>query len=385
MEFAESGIDSIGMELEFQLLDRDNLDLVDGILPLMEMCSDNRYLTPEFIQNTVEVASKKCFSIIELETHFKQVVNDLNNQTKALGMRLCAAGTHPFSTKMAHVTPKRRYLQMEETERYRSHIQITFATHVHLGMSSADDAITLLRLIRPFLPLLLAVSANSPFWHGHDTGYASYRHRVLAASRSYGMPPTFHDWETFAHFFELSQRAGMYQSINDIHWDVRPRPHLGTLEIRVMDAQSTVSDAILRAAFVQALVYYLRENHGDMDPTEYEYRYWLEKDNLYQASHLGLAAQQFDVTTQRVHVLRQRFGDILERIIEFANGSERYRQRIDLTYLEALRQQLQQPYGHELQKQWYEEQLSLHALTTRLAQRLEQDLADDLPHMANSA
>lgn len=383
MEFAKSGIESIGMELEFQLLDKDSLDLVNGIIPLMELCSGNEYYTPEFIQNTVEIASKKCFSIKELDTHFHEVTRELDKHTRSLDMRLCGAGTHPFSTQMAHVTPRARYLEMEKAENYRSHTQITFATHVHLGMESAEDAITIMRAVKPFLPLILALSANSPFWHGHDTGYASYRHRVLAATRSYGVPPAFKNWQEFETFFELSKKAELYDTDSDIHWDVRPRPQIGTLEIRIMDAQSTVSDAIMRAAFIQALVFFLRERFArNTSPKKYEYQYWLEKDNVYQASHLGLRTRQTNVglmlndDLNEVVMLHNVFGLLLNDIIEFIQGSEKFSQLVDLSYLYQLRDQIAEPYGYQKQKQDFEDRLSLKYVTQRMVDALAEDLKE---------
>lgn len=381
MKFAKSGIDSIGMELEFQLLDKDSLDLVDGILPLMDLCSDTGYYTPEFIQNTVEIASKKCFSIDELDAHFHEVTQQLDQHVRSLDMRLCGAGTHPFSTQLAHITPKNRYLEMEKAENYRSHTQITFATHVHLGMKSAEDAIKMMRAMKPFLPLLLALSANSPFWHGQNTGYASYRHRVLAATRSYGVPPDFNNWQEFEEFFELSQKAGLYHTDSDIHWDLRPRPKIGTLEIRIMDAQTTVSDAVMRAAFIQALSFFLRDRlTNSSDSEKYEYQFWLEKDNVYQASHLGLASSQTNVglmlndDLNRVVKLSKVFDLILNDIIEFIQSSEEISKQVNLNYLYKLRDQIKKPHGYQRQLQNFEDRLSLKHVTQMMVDQLAQDL-----------
>jgi len=376
MKFKTSVPHSIGMELEFQLLDANSLDLVDGILPLMEYYPDDPYITPEFIQNTVEVASKICYSISELETHFYDVVKGLNDRCHSLGMRLCAAGTHPFSQGLAHVTPESRYLKMEAAEAYRSHTQITFATHVHIGMRSAEEAISVMKKLKPYLSLLMGLSANSPFWQGHATGYASYRHRVLATTRSYGMPPSFSSWDEFVHFYHLANQAGVYESINDIHWDIRPRPHLGTLEIRIMDAQSSIHDAILRAAFLQALVAYLRQQPTlYQHQAEYEYDYWIQKDNLYQASHLGLDANHIDHTTETVTNLRQVFDSVFYHIVGFFEQAENMDDNIDLTYLYRLREQVEQSkIGYLLQRELYRESLSLRKVSSTLVHKLESDI-----------
>ena len=265
---------------------------------------------------------------------------------------------------------------MEAAEAYRSHTQITFATHVHIGMRSAEEAISVMKKLKPYLSLLMGLSANSPFWQGHATGYASYRHRVLATTRSYGMPPSFSSWDEFVHFYHLANQAGVYESINDIHWDIRPRPHLGTLEIRIMDAQSSIHDAILRAAFLQALVAYLRQQPTIYQhQAEYEYDYWIQKDNLYQASHLGLDANHIDHTTETVTNLRQVFDSVFYHIVGFFEQAENMDDNIDLTYLYRLREQVEQSkIGYLLQRELYRESLSLRKVSSTLVHKLESDI-----------
>lgn len=244
--------------MEFQIIDMESLDLTDRIMKLMELYPDSANIKPEFIQNTVEVASDICTSLPELESQVKQMVLELLGNCHDLGFTLCGAGTHPFSEQLAILTPLPRYLRMEQTSAFLAHNQITFSTHVHIGMTSGDEAISIMRQLKAYLPLLIALSASSPFWRGYDTGFASYRHRILAATRSYGIPPSFENWQFFNDFFDASQQAGVFETINDIHWDIRPRPHLGTLEIRVMDAQATVAEAAALAGLVRAIVYFLK-------------------------------------------------------------------------------------------------------------------------------
>jgi carboxylate-amine ligase len=222
----------------------------------------------------------------------------------------------------------------------------------------------------------MGLSANSPFWHGHNTGYASYRHRVLASTRSYGMPPSFASWDEFVHFYNLAKKARVYESINDIHWDMRPRPHLGTLEIRIMDAQSSIQDAILRTAFIHALVSYLREQPTLYNnQTEYEYNYWLQKDNLYQASRLGMDAHHIDHSTEVVSNLRQVFDSVFYPMVNFFEQAENNVDNIDLNYLYRLREQVEtSEYGYSLQRNIYTESLSLKNVSKTLVNKLESDI-----------
>jgi len=290
MDFRAGDPQTIGLEYEMQLLDRKSLDLRDGILPLLEFFPDNPYVKPESIQNTVEVITPVCRSVAEMHAHLTPLVRKLQVRCKQLGMALCGGGTHPFSQKLALITPMPRYLAMEQRAGFLVHSQIAFATHVHLGMHDGNEAVTLMHRLKPYLPLLIALSASSPFWRGYDTGCMSYRHRILAASRSYGVPPSFPDWAAFCRFYDTTHRAGLFQTISDIHWDIRPRPHLGSLEVRTMDTPPTLSEAMALAAFVRALVAFLRE-HPDRQNLPQPLPWWTEKENHYQASLKGLDAE----------------------------------------------------------------------------------------------
>jgi carboxylate-amine ligase len=310
------------MELELQLLNADSVDLQDGILPLLELFPGNPYVKPEFIQNTVELISPVCHGIDELEAHMRALARELFDKCESLGMRLAAAGTHPFSQRLALITPTPRYLRMEQRAGPVAHAQITFATHVHLGMRSGDEAIAVMGALKPYLPLLIALSASSPFWRGYDTGYVCYRQRILAASRSYGVPPTFADWAGFCHFFETTQRAGLFETINDIHWDLRPRPHFGTLEVRVMDAQPTVAEAVALASFLRVLVRYLQEHAGATAPgLPQPLPWWLEKENHFQASRLGLDSQYVAHEGGSVRPLRAVWEDVLAALTPCAEAT----------------------------------------------------------------
>jgi glutamate---cysteine ligase / carboxylate-amine ligase len=292
LEFAPSDDFSVGMEIELQLLDAAGLDLTDGIMQLIEFFPDSEQVKPEFIQNTVEIASPVCADVTELAVSMQGLSTDVLSRADQLSMALCGAGTHPFSQTMALVTPYPRYLAMEQQYSYIAHTQITFATHVHVGVDSGDEAVQVMRELKPMLSLLIGVSANSPYWRGYDTGFASYRRLILAMSRSYGQPPDFANWAEFCEVLDHSRAAGLFDSVHDIHWDLRPRPHLGTVEIRAMDAQSTVAQACALAALIRTMVLYLRRIRGTGDGCRLQaLPWWLHKDNCYLAARDGIDAK----------------------------------------------------------------------------------------------
>lgn len=293
MDFTPSPAFSVGMELELQLLDPASFDLADAVVPLLETYTDRRYVKPEFLQSTVEVVSPPAADLTELEAALRPLLRELLQHVDGLGLAVCGAGTHPFNTRPAPFSPGERYRLMERSYGWLGHQQVTFATHVHLGMPSGEEALTLMGELKPFLPLLVALSASSPFWHGSDSGFAAFRHRVLAAARTYGIPPDFADWSDFERFYGTMARAGALHTLRDIHWDLRPCPHFGTLEVRVMDAQPTLAEALSLAALLRALVRFLQASRGRWmpPPALAPQPSWELRDNCFVASRDGLEAR----------------------------------------------------------------------------------------------
>lgn len=365
--FKPSSPDLIGIELECQLVDPVNWDLVDRAQDILDRFAGTPFIKPEFIQNTIEITSPVCHGLDELEDELCRLLADLAQCCHELGIALCAAGTHPFSRRLGLITPLPRYELMEQESGFLSHLQITFATHVHIGMTSGDEAIRLMRELKPYLPLLTALAANSPYWRGFETGYVSYRHRILAAGRSYGIPPSFPDWAAFADFFADCQFAGVFASIQDIHWDIRPQPVCGSLEIRVMDAQSTVADAVILAGLIRQLIAYLREVPPERRPSTLPQagHWWMEKENRYQASREGLRARFISDERRQVKSLEEIACDVLGLLLEQSLPAP------DRQRLEMLEQRLMaEETGYGFQRACFERSGDLSAVVATLSQRL---------------
>ena len=227
-----------------------------------------------------------------MQRRLRSLVAQVIAAAAGLKMRICGAGAHPFCHRFALITHLPRFRELKAQFGYLACNQMTYATHVHVAMASGDQAMRVMRLLAPSLPVLLAAAANSPFWRGLETHYASFRQRVLAASRSYGLPQLFDDWATFERFLADARDMDVFRSVRDIHWDLRPHPDFGTLELRVMDAQSSIASAAELAALVQALMVYLARTPDDqLDPRlPRQLPGWLERHNYFEASRLGLAA-----------------------------------------------------------------------------------------------
>jgi carboxylate-amine ligase len=293
MEFNNCAEPTVGVEWELQLVDAQTLDLFDGILPLMEFFPDTDYVKPEYIQSCVELTSCASKTSDEAVAHISHSLAQILQRCRELEMRVCGAGTHPFCRRLALITPTPRYMRLEKNAGYLAQRQITFGMHVHIGMSSGDEAIRAMLHLIPALPAFIALSANSPFWRGHRTGHAAYRHRILAAASQYGFPVAFRDWAGFNSFYNAALKSGMIRDFKDIHWDIRPHPGFGTIEIRTMDAVSDLQTLSALVAFARAMAVCMAR----AEPEEVSrvlppgLPAWIEKENCYRAGHCGLSAE----------------------------------------------------------------------------------------------
>jgi glutamate---cysteine ligase / carboxylate-amine ligase len=381
IEFKPSPTHSLGMEWELQLLDPVTLALVDGILPLLEQEPCHPGLKPEYNQSTVEVVSGVCPNVQTLEADIVSTLHTLKARCAKLGIRVCGGGTHPFNTCLANVTPLPRYLELQRAGRYLSDMLMTFAIHVHVGIPSGDDAIAVMRQLKPYLPILLALSANSPFWWGRDTGYASYRQRYLSSTRTYGLPPTFQNWKEFAHFFNIAQYAHIFKVIRDIHWDIRPQPDLGTLEVRAMDAPAKVSEAMRLVAFAHTLIVYLHQLTVNQD-TGFQLSplpWLIEKENYFRASRWGLAARYISDEQGHSFPIRAIVPQIVEALMPTAE------QLGTTDHLHALTNSLSSHPSYARQRIIFQETGSLYAIVADLVSQLDEELEQSCPRpMVNS-
>lgn len=290
MEFSPSSEPTVGVEWELQLVDTKTLDLYNGILPLMEFFPDSEHVKPEYIQSCVELTSCIAKTSDEAVRHISHTLVHIKQRCDELEMDVCGAGTHAVCRELALITPTPRYLRLKQDAGHLAHRQITFSTHVHTGMRSGDEAIRAMLHLIPALPAFIALSANSPFWRGYKTGHAAYRHRILAASHYYGLPVEFQNWAGFERFFRAAQKSGMIRRLKDIHWDIRPNPTFGTIEIRTMDAAGDLQTLRALTAFARVMtVCMARASPEEVSRVlPLNLPSWIVKENCFRASHHGL-------------------------------------------------------------------------------------------------
>ena len=227
-----------------------------------------------------------------------------------LGIRAAVAGTHPFTLwEDVEVSPGARYQFLYSSMRELARREPTFALHVHVGVPDPEDAIGLLNRMRAHVPLLLALSANSPFWQGRDSGLASARTPLFQAFPRVGIPRVFNDYSDYVEAVDLLVRCGSIPEPTFLWWDVRPQPRFGTVEVRIMDAQARVEETAAIAALVQSIARLEVETGYVTAKT-----IWAAEvldENRFLAARDGMNAKLIDVDTETRVPAREMLDDLL--------------------------------------------------------------------------
>ncbi|MCC6221954.1 MAG: glutamate--cysteine ligase [Thermoleophilia bacterium] len=317
--FGSSDLYSLGIEEEFQILDGETLRLVprvDELLASIGRSGGERareHVTHELFQSEVEISTGVAGSVAEAVEELAYLRGRLRAAAASRGALIASAGTHPFSSyEWQEVTEERRYLDLLETMRWVAERGLVFGLHVHVGLDSAERAIACANGLRAALPELLALSANSPFWHGRATGLASTRAKVFEGFPRSGVPPAFDSFADFERLVERGVRTNSFPDYTYIWWDVRPHPRLGTVELRVCDAQTRLSSVAALAALAQSLVATVvgELERGERAPAEPQ---TLLEENKWRALRDGLDAVLIDLATDTERPAREAVAALAER------------------------------------------------------------------------
>jgi carboxylate-amine ligase len=249
---------TIGVEEEYQLVDPDTRDLRprgDRVLPAMTHDEDVD-AQPELHASQVEAATAVGRTLADVRAELVRQRRKVLDAAAAEGLRVAAAGTHPFSHwRDQTITPTERYLSIERDFQHIARESVYFGFHVHVGIRDPDAAVLTMNRTRRWLPPLIALAANSPFWLGVDTGYASFRTELARRWPTAGIQEIFGSRAEYDEVVDALVSAGIIEDATRIYWDVRPSTHAETVEIRAMDVCSTVDEAVMIGALGRALAH----------------------------------------------------------------------------------------------------------------------------------
>src|SRR6478672_6485103 len=299
--FGKSDPYTLGVEEEYMLLDGETFDLVQHIDTVLAAVAGHELepvINPELMQSVLEIATPVCHTTGEVADQLRRIRGYVIGVAREQGMRVGSAGTHPFSLfERQRITAKDRYRALVDQMQYVARRELIFGLHIHVAVDDAEKAVQVVNGLLVELPLLLALSANSPFWRGQATGLASTRQLVFAAFPRSGPPPRFRDYGDYAEGVGQLEKTGCIADYTHIWWDIRPHPRLGTVEVRICDSVSRVEHAVALAAYCQALVkmYCERFDRGEEIRS---YHRILTSENKWLAARYGLEAPLMDLATE---------------------------------------------------------------------------------------
>src|SRR5215210_6946662 len=264
MEHAFTGPSyTIGIEEELMILDSATLELTNAIESLLEE-AEHGEIKPELMESVLEIATDPCKSTYEAGDQLRALRAQVRETAARHNLTIGSAGTHPFAMwEDQRIVARPRYRDLISALRFVARQEIIFGVHVHVGLDDPDKAIHVVNGMRVHVPLLLALSANSPFWRADQTGLLSTRTPIFRAFPRVGIPPRYDDFEDWSKRIRFMVESKVIADYTYLWYDVRPHPNFGTVEVRVMDSQTRVEHTLALAAIVQAMVKELAEHYDE--------------------------------------------------------------------------------------------------------------------------
>ena len=302
------------------ILDPDGWGLAQAIEPLVEAVPKDfeGQVKPELMQSVLEIATKPCDNVAAAGRELVELRECVIESADKLGLAIGAAATHPFAIATEQqIVDRPRYRELVGELGIIARNELIFGTHVHVAIEGADRAIYIADGIRRYLPLFLALSANSPYWQGEETGLMSSRVPVFRAFPREGIPPHYGTYEIYSHRVELMMRAGAIPDYTFLWWDVRAHPNLGTVETRVFDQQTRVEHTVALAALDISLARLLSAAYDAGEPLV-EYPSELIDDNKIRAARWGIDGKLIDFRAGESVAAKEMARDLLDRVRPFA-------------------------------------------------------------------
>ncbi len=364
---------SIGIEEEYQTIDPVTRDLRSHIhAEILEKGKAllKEQVKPEMHQSVVEVGTCVCKNIKEAKEGVKELRREMIGLAKENGLRLAAAATHPFADwRVQEIYPDDRYRQIVEEMQMVARANLIFGLHVHIGIEDREAMIHLMNAARYFLPHILALSTNSPFWLGMNTGFKSYRCKVFDRFPRTNIPDYFPSWGEYENFINLLVRTNCIDNAKKIWWDIRPHAFFDTLEFRICDIPMRLDETIALAALIQATVAKLYKLYS-MNQGFRLYRRMLIMENKWRASRYGLAGKLIDFGKQVEVPVRELIQEYMEFIDDVVDELEC---REEVNYIHRI---LEMGSGADRQLRVYEQTNDLKSVVDYIIQETELGVFD---------
>src|ERR1700754_2986418 len=293
---------SLGIEEEYQTVDPETRDLRSHIKT--EMLAQGKLRLSERVkaemhQSVIEVGTHVCRNVEVARDDIYDLRRNMIRLAEENGLMLVAGATHPFADwRSQEIYPDPRYDKVVEDLQLVARANLIFGLHVHVGIEDREAAIRIMNSLRYFLPHILALSTNSPFWLGMETGYKSYRAKVFENFPRTNLPDSFASYSEFESYVNLLIKTNSIDNAKKIWWDVRPHPFFNTVEVRVCDIPLRAEETVAIAALIQATACKLWKLHeGNIDFRQYSRALLME--NKFRAVRYGLDGKLIDFGKQQ--------------------------------------------------------------------------------------
>src|SRR5213593_3161903 len=326
---------TLGIEEEFAIIDPETRELRSHIQEILEggKILLKEQIKPEMHQSVVELGTEICQSIVDARAHVIELRSRLAELAAGSGLKIASVGTHPFSHwRDQLITQGERYREIVKDMQQLARANLIFGLHVHVGIPHRDVAILVMNQARYFLPHIYALSVNSPFWVGQNTGLKGYRLKVFERFPRTGIPDAFESLSEYEDYCKLLVKTGCVDNAKRIWWDIRLHPFFDTLEVRVCDAQTRVDDTVAIAALIQAIVAKLFKLHHQ-NITFRIYRRRLLDENRWRASRYGIDGKLIDFGRETEVDERSLLNELLEFV---ASEVDEFGTRREMTHIERI-------------------------------------------------
>ena len=370
---------SIGIEEEYQTIDPESRDLRSHIG--LEMIEKGRAVLvervkPEMHQSVIEAGTRVCRNIQEAKQEIHMIRRSLIDLAKQNGLRLAAAASHPFAKWSEQgIYPDERYHTIVQDMQMVARANLIFGLHVHIGVEDPEIAVHIMNAARYFLPHILALSTNSPFWQGMDTGLKSYRCKVFDKFPRTNIPDYFPSYGEYESFINLLIKTNCIDNAKKIWWDIRPHPFFNTIEFRVCDIPMRADETIALAALIQATVAKLYKLHTANQGFRL-YRRALIMENKWRASRYGMDGKLIDFGKQIEVPARELIREYLEFVDDVVDELD---SREELNYIHTM---LDEGSGADRQLRVYRETGDLKKVVDYIIEETELGLTDTEPASA---
>ncbi len=362
---------TLGIEEEYQTVDPETRDLRSHIAT--EMLAQGKLRLEERVkaemhQSVIEVGTRVCLNIQDAQEDLFDLRRNMIRLAEENGLLLVAGATHPFADWRAQeIYPDPRYAQVVEDLQLVARANLIFGLHVHVGIEDREIAIRVMNSLRYFLPHILALSTNSPFWLGMNTGYKSYRAKVFENFPRTNLPDSFASYSEFESYVNLLVRTNSIDNAKKLWWDIRPHPYFSTVEVRICDIPMRAKETVAIAALIQATackLYRLHERNLDFR----QYSRALLMENKFRAVRYGLGGKLIDFGKQE----EVPACDLILEYLAFVDEVlDELGSREEIGYIHTM---LKQGSGADRQLKVFHETGSLHSVVDFMAEETKADL-----------